>query len=630
MELVLSAQQFASIGGSETYLLTLAEELQRLGHGVRIHALSVGEMGQEAERRGVTVVRSEAELPERCDAVLAQSSATAHLLAARYPDAPQVFVSHGIVFDTMLPPQLPGLVSAVVAMNERVAARVRAAAAGYEVVRLRQPVDLQRFTPRAPARAAPRVVLMLGNHLRGSRRGVLEDVCRELGLECRQVGRHGPASHPRPELEIAEADIVVGYGRSALEGMAGGRAVYVFDHSGGDGWVTPERYEALEANGFAGSAFGEPIDRDRLRRDLAAYDAEMGLANRQLARTHHDSVRHAAALVDLLRSAAAPSVQADPGAVRELGRMARVQWGAEGRAALLDVENEILRERADRLERRALQAEHELSSLLSTRRYRAAIAVAKPLDAARRLRRRRSARPRVLGLVSFRDEERFLPGLLENVARQVDGLVALDDGSTDGSAELIADHPLVVELLRVPAGQQDELEDGRNHRALTEAAWRHGADWLLGLDADERLERDFRGRAEEEIARAEAEAQAALWVWFRELWDAPDRFRADGIWGTKRKACLFRSDQGHRFDERRVHAHWAPWPPPRGDYPQADLNIYHLRMILPEDRRTRVQRYRRIDPDAVWQPVGYDYLLDESGIELKPLEAGREYAPLGR
>ena len=31
------------------------------------------------------------------------------------------------------------------------------------------------------------------------------------------------------------------------------------------------------------------------------------------------------------------------------------------------------------------------------------------------------------------------------------------------------------------------------------------------------------------VATAEADGQPAVWVWFRELWDAPDQFRVDGI-----------------------------------------------------------------------------------------------------
>jgi hypothetical protein len=235
-----------------------------------------------------------------------------------------------------------------------------------------------------------------------------------------------------------------------------------------------------------------------------------------------------------------------------------------------------------------------------------------------------SSRRRILALTAFRDEMRFLPGFFESITPHVDGIVALDDGSSDGSREFVAGQSGVLELLHVPPGTHDEMADSILRRILIEAAWRHDADWLLGVDADERLERHFRQRAEAELDRADARSAQAMWVQFKELWD-PGHYRSDGIWGRKNKACLFRSSRDHVFDDRRVHSFWASVPEPAEGWPMADLRIYHLRMIDPKDRSARVALYERVDPDRVWQPIGYDYLLDERDLELTAIEPGRGY-----
>jgi hypothetical protein len=97
--------------------------------------------------------------------------------------------------------------------------------------------------------------------------------------------------------------------------------------------------------------------------------------------------------------------------------------------------------------------------------------------------------------------------------------------------------------------------------------------------------------------------------------------------GPKRKACLFRSSEDHHFHSRRIHTHWASLPKPDESWPAADLRIYYLRMIDPADRLARVERYRRLDPDLILQPRGYDYLLDEEGLELRDIEPGGGYTP---
>ena len=42
--------------------------------------------------------------------------------------------------------------------------------------------------------------------------------------------------------------------------MSCGRPAYVYDAFGGDGWVTADTYDAIEADALAGQAFPDVID----------------------------------------------------------------------------------------------------------------------------------------------------------------------------------------------------------------------------------------------------------------------------------------------------------------------------------------------------------------------------------
>ena len=230
-------------------------------------------------------------------------------------------------------------------------------------------------------------------------------------------------------------------------------------------------------------------------------------------------------------------------------------------------------------------------------------------------------------MLAVRNQIHLLPGYVANIGPQVDGIVGLDDGSTDGSAEFLESRPEVLQVLRVSPDRPGWDEVG-NYRSLVAAASRHDAEWLLSLDADERVEREFRERCERVIWRGRPLRYSAYAVHLRELWNSTSEFRVDGIWGSKTPARLFKARENHEFDTRQLHATKAPLQSRiAGSYPVADLNVYHLGMLDNEVRVARRQRYESLDPENRWQPrIGYAYLTDEQGLHLRRISPGREYS----
>ena len=372
MRLVLAYRTLDAPAGSETYLVLVAEQLQALGHDVTVWTPAPGQMAEVARGRGIAVRRSLDELPREVDGLLAQDGETAYELAARHPGVPLVFVAHSALWAGQEPPRLPDALTEVVVMNERLRERVAAGPGTPAVVRLRQPVDRERSRFGPPSSGLAQVVL-LGHHTSPPRLEAVAKACVAVGVELKVVG--GRNTTVTPELEIARADAVLGVGRSVLEGMAAGRAAYVLGNDGADGWVTPESYPALEADGFAGRASDRTLDPETLAQDLAAWSPQMGEANRDLIARHHDAAEHATQLVERLR-AAATRPGPPPAPIEELARLVRLASGLENRALASEL----------RRAREVAELNERLRYLTGSRRWQVAAAIARPLDVIRRLR----------------------------------------------------------------------------------------------------------------------------------------------------------------------------------------------------------------------------------------------------
>jgi glycosyltransferase involved in cell wall biosynthesis len=236
----------------------------------------------------------------------------------------------------------------------------------------------------------------------------------------------------------------------------------------------------------------------------------------------------------------------------------------------------------------------------------------------------------LIALLQARNEQRFLPGWLANIAPCVDGIIALDDGSTDDTAKILRAHPKVIEVLCNPPG--NSWDERASQMALIQAGRRHNAGWFLCVDADERLERDFATRVGDLLHEADADKIHIYSFQLRDLWGDRRHYRCDGTWNSTARYRMFRNDPAHRrFDPRPLHRYWFPFELAANLETcgrHSELNLYHLRMIAPADRAARVARYEAIDPHGLLEPAGYRHLTDECGLERAEICPARDFMPI--
>lgn|GEM_PF-1856347 len=355
MRIVLGTYQFGSVGGSETYAITIAEQFLRLGHDITIYVKSPGMMAEVAREREIRIA-TDLELPKP-DVVLSQDGVVAYEMSAKWPEVPHAFICHSPLFELQTPPAVPGVVGAVVVMSERFENRLRALATKHRIVRFRQPIDVDRLAPRGAARKQPRKALLLGNYLQGDPKRLLMEAWGGAGLEFTQIGDPSGTNSVDIVQAIAEADIVVGKARAVLDAMSCGRPAYVYDVFGTDGWVTPQVYDAMEADAFAGLALSRPFDPAQLVTDLGAYDPLMGLANRKLVMMHHHARIHAQQMIDLCSDLAKPTASRTTPKL-ELSRLVESNWRSESKLLSARIAFGPVAERAKRAEDEVSRLRH--------------------------------------------------------------------------------------------------------------------------------------------------------------------------------------------------------------------------------------------------------------------------------
>ncbi len=210
-----------------------------------------------------------------------------------------------------------------------------------------------------------------------------------------------------------------------------------------------------------------------------------------------------------------------------------------------------------------------------------------------------AANPRLtLSMVVHNEEKRYLRSALERHRRYIRDAVIIDDGSTDGTAELCLEvlQGIEVKLVRNPSSKfsnEIELRKQQWHETLAT-----NPEWILNLDADEWFEDAF----EREVP-ALLEREDVYLYSFRlyDFWNE-SAYREDEWWQAHRYyrplLLRYRPDYAYVWRETKQHC---------GRFPEniyglhneiSHLRLKHMGWAKPEDRLSKYQRYMELDPQG--------------------------------
>lgn len=215
----------------------------------------------------------------------------------------------------------------------------------------------------------------------------------------------------------------------------------------------------------------------------------------------------------------------------------------------------------------------------------------------------------IVCLVPARNAESDIPGFMESVAHLADAVVALDDGSTDGTAKVLEGSPLVATLIRNPVRETYAgWDDSANRNRLLEAAAELEPEWIVSLDADERLDIED-ARALREFLLGDALPGLVYGFQYFRMW-GEDRFDPGATWIYR----AFAFEPGLQFPGEPLHFNPVPSSLARDRWVRTSIRVKHYGAATEARRVERLRKYEQADPNSV-------YRTDFGGLSDRPIGA---------
>lgn len=274
LKILLGNNTLSLLAGSETWTYTLALALKKLGHEVFCYSPSLGIISDELAKENIVSFNQistsgvkpfsfvlEEPVDHNYDVIISAHWHIVEHLRKQFPKTPIISVIHGIIHKEETPegivkaPEHPALEAGVnqfVSVSEEVQALLKKEY-NIDSVIIRNFIDVQCFKEKRKISKTPKQFLINTNYngKDDEEIKVIREVAKHYGAKLTALGQNFSQTFDTFKA-INDADVVLGMGRSVLEGVAAGRLGIVHGRWGTGGVVCESMINELRAKNFSG------------------------------------------------------------------------------------------------------------------------------------------------------------------------------------------------------------------------------------------------------------------------------------------------------------------------------------------------------------------------------------------
>jgi glycosyltransferase involved in cell wall biosynthesis len=203
----------------------------------------------------------------------------------------------------------------------------------------------------------------------------------------------------------------------------------------------------------------------------------------------------------------------------------------------------------------------------------------------------------IVGHDGVTDAVRFM----ESISKYCDALVLFDDGSTDGTREVVGSYGDRIEIQILSNAENCREIQWMNRARCLEHARRLEADWVIALKTDEILEP--MGENGGLIAALESTEADSLAFVRKHLWTTDRYIRVDGDWSADLPVRAFRFTPELRYETVEGRSSVVP-ENLLGEASLCRLNIIHYGFATEEGISRHRENYEQMAPKKVLELDG--------------------------